>query len=136
MIQFPNLPTPKSACSVEMSEMIVTVTPSNKLSIFAASSVQGNSAPRLTFVQNARYISFNNDQTVTITAGSYSAPISITANDGNAFLSNININLTSTGFTFTPNRVFLPIGVKASSFIIGADTSLLPVAYFYQAIKQ
>lgn len=119
-----------------MSEMIVTVTSSTKLSIYAASSVQGNSAPRLAFVQNSKYISFNNDQTVTITAGTYSSPISITASDGNAFLSNININLTSTGFTFTPNQVFLPIGVKKSSFIIGADTSLLPVVYFYQAIKQ
>jgi hypothetical protein len=119
-----------------MSEMIVTVTPSSKLSISSASSVQGNSAPRLTFVQNSRYISFNLDQTVTITAGTYSSPISITSSDSNAFLSNININLTSTGFTFTPSQVFLPIGVKKSSFIIGADTGLLPVVYFYQAIKQ
>lgn len=119
-----------------MSEMVVTVTPSTKLSISAASSVQGNSAPLLTFVRNSRYISFNNDQTVTITAGTYSSPISITASDGNGFLSNINMNLTSTGLTFTPSQVFLPIGVKKSSFIIGADTSLLPVVYFYQAIKQ
>lgn len=119
-----------------MSEMIVTVTPSNKLSVYAASSVQGNSAPTLSFIQNSRYISFNNDQTITITAGTYSSPISITASDGNAFLSNININLTSTGFLFIPNNVFLPIGVKRQTFIIGADTSLLPVVYFYQGIKQ
>jgi len=136
IVQFPNLPTPKSPCSSPISEMIVTVTPSNKLSVYAASSVQGNSAPTLSFIQNSRYISFNNDQTITITAGTYSSPISITASDGNAFLSNININLTSTGFLFIPNNVFLPIGVKKQTFIIGADTSLLPVVYFYQGIKQ
>jgi hypothetical protein len=95
-----------------MSEILVTVTPSNRLSIYSASSVQGNSAPTLKFVKNTRYISFNSDQTIFITAGTYSTPISITSSDQNAFLSNININLTSTGFTFIPTTVFLPIGVQ------------------------
>ena len=71
-----------------------------------------------------------------MTAGTCSAPIDVTASDNNAFLSNININLTSTGFTFTPSRVFLPIGAKKRSFTIGADGSLVPVVYFYQATKQ
>lgn len=119
-----------------MSEIVVTVTPSNKLSIYSASSVQGNSAPRLTFVQNTRYISFNYDQTIVITAGTYSAPIPITASDNSSFLSNININFTSTGFTFLPSSVFLPLGQRTGKFAIGADSSLLPVVYFYQAIKQ
>lgn len=44
--------------------------------------------------------------------------------------------MTSTGFTFAPSRVFLPIGAKKRSFTIGADGSLVPVVYFYQAIKQ
>lgn len=119
-----------------MSEIIVTVTPSSKLSVYSASSVQGNSAPLLTFIQNTKYISFNHDQTIVVTAGTYSAPIPITTNDNSAFLSNINVNFTSTGFTFLPSSVFLPIGKLSSSFVIGADTSLLPVVYFYQAIKQ
>jgi len=55
-VQFPNLPTPLSPCTTEMSKMVVTVTPSNKLSITAASSVQGNSAPKLTFISNNLYI--------------------------------------------------------------------------------
>jgi hypothetical protein len=80
-VQFPNLPTPLSPCTTEMSTMIVTVTPSNKLSLSAASSVYGNSAPRLTFIANTLYISFNNDQTVSITAGTYSQPISVTASN-------------------------------------------------------
>jgi hypothetical protein len=119
-----------------MSDIIVTVTPSNKKSIYSASSVQGNSAPVLTFVPNNRYISFNNDQAITITAGTYSAPISITASDNGSFLSNININLTSTGFTFLPSTIFLPIGFKSQAFQVGADSDLIPVTYFYQAIKQ
>jgi hypothetical protein len=135
-IQIPSLPTPKLPCSVQMSEIIVTITPSNKLSIYSASTVQGNSAPLLTFVKNAKYISFNNDNTVQITAGTYSAPITITASDNMAFLSNVNIRLSSTGFTFTPSNVFLPIGAKQRTFVIGADSSLVPVVYFYQAIKQ
>ena len=32
-VQFPNLPTPISPCSTEMSEMIITVTPSDKKTI-------------------------------------------------------------------------------------------------------
>ena len=83
-----------------MSEIIVTVTPSDMLSITSASTFQGNSAPSLTFLENSRYISFNHDQTVTITAGTYSQAIDITASDNNEFLTNINIGLQSTGFTF------------------------------------
>lgn len=135
-IQIPSLPTPKLPCNVQMSEIIVTITPSNKLSIYSASTVQGNSAPLLTFVKNAKYISFNNDNTVQITAGTYSAPIAITASDNQKFLSNANIKLSSTGFTFTPSSVFLPIGALKRTFIIGADSSLVPVVYFYQSIKQ
>jgi hypothetical protein len=136
LVEFPNLPTPKSPCTVVMSDIIVTVTPSNKLSVYSASSVQGNSAPVLTFVQNTKYISFNNDQTIVITAGTYSAPISIASSDNHAFLSNININLTSTGFYFVPSSIFLPIGVYKETFTVGADGDLVPVVYFYSAIKQ
>ena len=135
-VQLPNLPTPLTPCTTEMSTMIVTVTPSSKLSITAASSLQGNSAPKLTFVANNLYISFNNNTPITITAGTYSQPIPITTSSGAKFLSNINIQLQSTGFTFTPSTVFLPIGQKSASFVIGADKSLLPITYFYQAIKQ
>jgi len=116
--------------------MIVTVTPANKLSITAASSVQGNSAPKLTFVANNLYITFNNGNPIVITAGTYSQPIKITSSNSQAFLSNINIQLQSTGFTFTPSAVFLPIGKTSAEFVIGADKSLVPITYFYQAIKQ
>lgn len=116
--------------------MIVTVTPANKLSITAASSVQGNSAPKLTFVPNNLYISFNHDSPITITAGTYSQPIKITTSNGGKFLSNINIQLQSTGFTFSPSTVFLPIGQQSAWFVIGADQSLVPITYFYQATKQ
>ena len=90
----------------------------------------------LTFIRNNKYISFNNDQSILITAGTYSSPISITTNDHTAFLSNINIVLSSNGFTFNPSRIFLPIGVLSQKFIIGADTDLLPIVYFYQGTKQ
>jgi hypothetical protein len=93
-----------------MSEIIVTVTPSDRLSITSASTFQENSAPTLTFLQNSRYISFNHDQTVTITAGTYTQPIDITSSDNNDFLTNINIGLQSTGFVFSPAAIFLPIG--------------------------
>ena len=95
-----------------MSKIIATVTPSNRLSIYAASTEQSNSAPVLNFIANARYISLNHDQTVTITAGTYSPLIPITTNDNSAFLSNVNLILSSSGFTFTPSRIFLPIGEK------------------------
>ena len=120
-VQFPNLPTPLSPCSTEMSTMIVTVTPSDKLSLTAASAVQGNSAPRLTFLSNSLYVSFNHDQQVTITAGTYSSLIPITTSTNASFLSNVNIELQSTGFTFEPTTVFLPLGQSEGYFRIGAD---------------
>ena len=111
-VQFPNLPTPMSPCTTEMSTMIVTVTPADRLSLTAASGIQGNSAPQLNFVANSLYISFNHDHPITITAGTYSQAIPITTNTGDAFLSNTNIQLQSTGFLFEPSTVFLPIGQK------------------------
>lgn len=92
--------------------MIVTVTPPDKLSLTAASQIQGNSAPRLTFQANSLYISFNYDQPVVITAGTYSQNIPITPSDNSTFLSNVNIQLQSAGFVFEPSTVFLPIGQK------------------------
>jgi hypothetical protein len=135
-VQFPNLPTPISPCSTEMSEMIITVTPSDKKTLLAASQIQGNSAPRLTFQANSLYLSFNYNQPITITAGTYSQLIPITTSNNASFLSNINIQLQSSGFVFEPASVFLPIGQSKGSFRIGADGSLVPVVYFYQAVKQ
>jgi hypothetical protein len=83
-----------------MSEIIVTATPASTLSIFAASNSNGNSAPTLTFVANSLYVSFNHDQTIRITAGTYSAQIPITPSDNSSFLSNTNVQLKSTGFIF------------------------------------
>jgi len=135
-IQIPDLPTPKEPCQVDMSEIIVTVTPTNSSNIYAASNAMGNSAPALTFVTNSLYVSFNHDQTIKITAGTYSVQIPITPSDNSTFLSNTNIQLQSTGFVFNPSTVFLPIGVASGSFRLGADPALVPVVYFYTAIKQ
>lgn len=116
--------------------MIVTVTPSNKLSIYSASTSQGNSAPVLTFTQNNLYISFNNDQPITITAGTYSNLISIAPSNNATFLSNTNLTISSAGFTFVPSNHFISIGASSSTFRVGADGDVIPVVYFYQAIKQ
>jgi hypothetical protein len=83
-----------------MSQIIGFITPTNKKSILAASSIAGNSAPIITFAADPRYISFNHDNTIHITAGTYSPMIDITSSDTNTFLTNIVVNLTSTGFTF------------------------------------
>ena len=89
----------------------------------------------LTFVADSRYISFNNDQTITITAGTYSLPIDIDSSDGNKFLTNINVNLSSSGFEFDPPSVFLSLGDLKGTFKVGADSGLLPINYFYTATK-
>lgn len=134
-LEFSSLPTPKLPGSVSMSEMIGFITPSNKKSVYASSSESGNSAPLLTFVADSRYISFNNDQTITITAGTYSLPIDIDSSDGAKFLTNINVNLSSSGFEFSPSSVFLSVGDLKGTFKVGADSGLLPIDYFYSATK-
>ena len=96
IVSFPSLPTPKTACTAQMSDMIVTVTPSNKLSIYSASSVQGNSAPQLTFITNSLYVSFNSDATIMLTAGTYSTPIKIASSNNPAYHSNTNIARAAT----------------------------------------
>jgi hypothetical protein len=118
-----------------MSEMIVFITPNNKKSIIAASSIAGNSAPIITFTADPRYLSFNLDNTIHITAGTYSQLIDITASDNNTFLTNIVVNLTSTGFTFDPPQVFLKLGDIKGKFRVSADAGLFPISYFYDTVK-
>lgn len=115
--------------------MIGYITPSDKKSILAASSISGNSAPLLTFTADPRYLSFNHDHTIDITAGTYSQMLDITSSDGNPFLTNIVVNLTSSGFLFEPPTVFLKLGDSKGQFRVGADTGLFPVSYFYDTIK-
>ena len=44
-----------------MSQIVSFITVANKSKITAASAVSGNSAPKLTFIKDNRYIQFNND---------------------------------------------------------------------------
>jgi len=118
-----------------MSEIISYVTPNSKLSILAASATSGNSAPKLTFTKSSRYLSFNNDNEVVITAGTYSSPVSITSSDATSFLTNVIVNVSSTGFVFEPASILLSLGDYSGSFLIGADQGLYPISYFYSAIK-
>lgn len=60
----------------------------------------GNSAPIVAFTADTRYLSFNHDNTISITAGTYSNLIDITSSDGNPFLTNIAVNISSSGFVF------------------------------------
>lgn len=83
-----------------MSKIVSFVTLANKSKITAASAVSGNSAPKLTFVKDSRYIQFNNDNEIVITAGTYSQLISVKSSDSNAFLTNIKVALASVGFVF------------------------------------
>jgi hypothetical protein len=76
----------------------------------AASATSGNSAPKLTFTKDSRYISFNNDTEIVITAGTYSSPIQITGSDNSPFLTNIVVNLSSPGFVFEPSSILLSLG--------------------------
>ena len=115
--------------------MVGYLTPSDKKSIYAASSTSGNSAPLLEFVEDDRYISFNDDETIVITAGTYSLPVYIKASDAQPFLTNININLSSSGFVFEPSEVFLSLGDDNGTFRVGADSGLLPINYFYNTTK-
>lgn len=135
IVEFSNLPTPKFPGTTDMNEMSIVVSSSDKSVTLAASSIKTNEAPKLTFISNTRYISFNSDSTVTITAGTYSSPISITSSDGQTFLSNILISYTSSGFTFkdNPTRIFL--GDQSRQFTIGADMNLMPTYYVYNVIK-
>lgn len=82
-----------------------------------------------------RYISFNYDQIITITAGTYSLPIDITASDNGTFLTNIKVNISSSGFLFEPAEVFLSVGDVKATFRVGADSGLLPINYFYNSTK-
>lgn len=118
-----------------MSEMVAYVTPTDKKSIYAATSTSGNSAPLLTFVMDQQYLSFNNDETIVITAGTYSATTYITPSNGGEFLTNVKVTLSSAGFLFEPSEMLLSLGDKNGTFKIGADSGLLPIQYFYEGVK-
>ncbi len=83
-----------------MSKIIGFVTLAAKSKITAASAISGNSAPKLTFVKDNRYITFNNDTEIVVTAGTYSQLIDVKSSDKNPFLTNVKVALSSTGFVF------------------------------------
>lgn len=85
-----------------MSKIIAFITLADRSKITAASATSGNSAPKLTFVKDTRYITFNNDSPILITAGTYSQLIDVKSSDNNAFLTNVKVSLSSTGFIFEP----------------------------------
>lgn len=111
------------------------ITSSNKKSVLAASSMASNSAPLLIFTTDPRYLSFNHDNTIDITAGTYSQPIDILPSDSGVFATNIVVNLTSTGFLFEPESILLRQGDKKGVFRVGADSSIFPIYYFYSSTK-
>lgn len=119
-----------------MSKISSFVTLADKSKITAASATSGNSAPKLSFAKDSRYISFNNDTAVVITAGTYSQMIDVKSSDGHPFLTNVKVSLSSTGFAFEPAEVLLKLGDEKAQFRIGADKDLYPIYYFYSAIKQ
>lgn len=119
-----------------MSKIIAFITLADKSKIRAASATSGNSAPKLTFRKDTRYISFNNDQEIVITAGTYSQMIDIKSSDGYPFRTNVKVALSSPGFLFEPADVLLKLGDDKGQFRIAADKDLYPISYFYTAIKQ
>jgi hypothetical protein len=135
IIEFSTLPTPRAAGSTDMNYMSILVASSDKTTTLGTSTVKTNEAPILTFVSNLLYIQFNNDTTVTMTAGTYSLPIPITSSDGSKFLSNVLVNFTASGFTFMDNPTSIFLGDQSSTFTIGADMNLIPTYYVYNVIK-
>lgn len=83
-----------------MSQIVSFVTLANKSKITAASAVSGNSAPKLNFVKDNRYIKFNNDAEIVITAGTYSQMIDVKSSDNLPFRTNVKVTLSSVGFVF------------------------------------
>lgn len=131
-----NLPTPTYETTSEMSKIVSFVTLADKTKITAASATSGNSAPKLSFVKDSRYISFNNDSEIVITAGTYSQLIEVKSSDNLPFRTNVKVSLSSPGFVFEPAEVLLKLGDEKAQFRIGADKDLYPISYFYSAIKQ
>ena len=103
--------------------------------MLAASDAKTNSAPVLEFSEEPRYLSFNSDSSIHITTGTYSPWIDITSSDSEEFLTNVRIDLASTGFVFEPSSVLLKVGDQKGQFRVGADSSLLPLFYTYSATK-
>lgn len=135
LIEFSTLPTPRYAGTTDMNTMSIVVVSSDNTTTYGASTVKTNQAPILTFISNPRYIRFNSDNTVQMTAGTYSLPIPITSSDGLKFLSNILVNFTASGFTFNSNPTSIYLGDQSRTFIIGADMNLMPTYYVYNVIK-
>lgn len=64
-----------------MSKTIAFVTAPDMKKVTAKTSITSNSAPIIQFTKDPLYISFNEDNTIVITAGTYSNMIDITSSD-------------------------------------------------------
>lgn len=103
--------------------------------MIASSAIISNSAPILIFEKASQYLSLNYDNTIEITAGTFSNRIDITSSNNQEFITNVMLNVSSEGLTFEPNQIFLRIGDQKGQFRIGADSSLLPISYIINTAK-
>ena len=135
-IMITSLLTPKTPATIDLNPMKIFVAASDRLSTIATSIQSRNELGSLTFIPNTLHLTVNNYNPIQLTAGTYSTPITITASDNATFLTNMQLTLSSTQFTFISNPTFLYLGNSQSTVIIGTGQNMIPTTYTFNLVKR
>lgn len=105
-----SLLTPVNTGTVDMNPLKLLISSSDRLTTIASSIQSKNQLGSLTFIPNALHLVVNNNNLISVTAGTYSNPIKINPSDNTAFVTNMRITFSSTQLTFNPNPTYMYLG--------------------------
>lgn len=135
-IMVTSLLTPKDPVTIDMNQIRIVVTTSDRLGTIATSIESRNQLGSLTFLPNSLHLVVNNYNPIQITAGTYCNPVRVNPSDNSTFLTNMLVTFSSNELTFTANPTYLYLGNAFSTFIIGAGQNTIPKTYTFNLIKK
>jgi hypothetical protein len=95
---------------IDMNKLKITIASPDKQVTTAASQQLQNLVSTISFVSSELHLKINTYNTIQVTAGTFSAPIKISASDGQPFLSNMKVDFDSAALTFSPKPVYMYLG--------------------------
>ena len=130
-IELLEVPTPPFESTVDFNQIIIQVFNLTNFEILARNFYLTNRMVPANFNKLQNVLKVNNDSVIQMTKGTYTIPISIKTHDNTRFITNLEINAFSDGFTFLDPRMLIYLGAFNTTFRIGAHENLQEKAYSF-----
>ena len=124
MLIISDVPNPQAAQVLNPNELEIKVFSSVNDELLFISNSQVNFAEPITFPALTNTFIINDQKPIYVTAGTYTDFMEIKYSEGERFLSDVSLSLSSQVFTVYPKKVEFTRGDRSGKFKIGADKDL------------